>query len=299
MARACFVSDLHLFANRSRGDAHLERIRIAADEADYFVLGGDIFDFKWSTLGDLRASVDAAAAWIHDLCLRAPSTQVQFLLGNHDYHDEFIRRLPALSNQLPNFEWHRFYLRLGNTIFVHGDVADRRMTAQMLEERRSRWNGHRQRGRFHSRAYDLVVKSRVHMLVPRAVYPRRIVARRILSYLQDIGHCPHHGVEQVCFGHTHLPLADYRYGGLCFHNGGAPIGAGKFRILELELNGVEPSGLIGCPAGGSGGIESLQSCIDGEAGPNANRSEPQRLMESDSNDPHERRSSSDAGSTPL
>lgn len=239
MARACFVSDLHLFANRSSGDDHLDRIRVAADQADFCVLGGDIFDFKWSTLGDARTTVDAAVHWLHDLCTRASNTQIQFLLGNHDYHHALIERLPQLAEEVANFDWHRFYIRLGDAVFVHGDVADRRMTAQMLEERRSKWTAHRQRGRFHSRAYDLVVKTRVHLLVPRAVYPRRIVARRILAYLEDIGHCPENGVRQVCFGHTHLPVADYRYGGICFHNGGAPIGTRKFRILELDVDGVD------------------------------------------------------------
>jgi UDP-2,3-diacylglucosamine hydrolase len=111
------------------------------------------------------------------------------------------------------------------------------MTAQMLEQRRAKWTNHRTPGRYQSRAYDLVVKTRAHMLVPRAVYPRRVVARRIISYLEDINQGPDRGVRQVCFGHTHLPVIDYHYGGLCFHNGGAPIGKrAKFRILELDIN---------------------------------------------------------------
>lgn len=237
MSRACFVSDLHLFANRSRGHDHLDRIIAAADEADHCVLGGDIFDFKWSTLSDTQSTVDAAVDWLQNLCQHVPGTHVQFLLGNHDYHHELIERLPALAAEVHNFEWHRFYIRLGDAIFLHGDVADRRMTAEMLEHRRSRWSNHRPPGRYRSRAYDLVVKTRVHMLVPRAVYPRRIVARRILSYLKDIDQGPDTGVRQVCFGHTHLPVADYHYKGLYFHNGGAPIGKQPFHILELEIAG--------------------------------------------------------------
>ena len=236
MSRVCFISDLHLFANRSSGQDHLDRIRNAARQADHCILGGDIFDFKWSTLGSAQKTIDAAVDWLHDLCTQAPESRVQLLLGNHDYHREFINRLPDLAKDVHNFEWHRFYLRLGDAVFLHGDVADRRMTAEKLASRREKWMSHRQRGRFHSRAYDLVVKSRVHLLVPRAVYPRRLVARRILAYLEDIGQCPGNGVRQVCFGHTHLPVTDYRYGGLCFHNGGAPIGTKRFRILELNVD---------------------------------------------------------------
>jgi len=235
MPRACFVSDLHLFANRSRADDHLHGIQRAADDADLCILGGDIFDFRWSTLPSTDATVDAAVCWLRDLCRFAPQTEVQFLLGNHDYHVRLIDRLPELSRDVANFEWHRFYIRAGDTVFLHGDVADRKMTSEMLERRRERWATHRQKGRYHSRAYDLVVKSRMHLLVPRAVYPRRLVARRIVSYLDHIGHGRDKGVRQVCFGHTHRPLQEYRYRGLLFHNGGAPIGTGRFQILQVEV----------------------------------------------------------------
>lgn len=235
MQRACFVSDLHLFANRSDAHEYLHDIQRAADHADVCVLGGDIFDFRWSTLPSTAATVDAAVDWLRELCQFAANTHVQFLLGNHDYHAALIERLPALSRDVPNFEWHRFYIRLGNTVFLHGDVADRKMTAEKLRRRRERWSRHGQKGRYHSRAYDLVIKSRAHLLVPRAVYPRRLVARRIVSYLSHIGHGRERGVRQVCFGHTHRPLREYHYGGICFHNGGAPIGTDRFRILEVEI----------------------------------------------------------------
>lgn len=241
MPRACFVSDLHLFANRSRAEAYLHAIQHAADLADQCILGGDIFDFRWSTMPSTAETVDAAVTWLRDLCQFAQNTNVQFLLGNHDYHAALIERLPELSRDVENFEWHRFYIRTGDTIFLHGDVADRKMTSDMLERRRERWANHGQKGRYHSRAYDLVVKSRVHLLVPRAVYPRRLVARRIVSYLDHIGHGPGSGVRQVCFGHTHRPLREYRYRGVRFHNCGAPIGTGRFRILEIDVADGEPT----------------------------------------------------------
>jgi UDP-2,3-diacylglucosamine hydrolase len=235
MPHTCFISDLHLFANRSRGDRHLETIRRAAAGAEHCVLGGDIFDFKWSTLPTADSTVDAAVDWLHDLTVRVPRCRVHFLLGNHDYHVELIDRLPKLAKQLNNFDWDRFYLRLGDTVFLHGDVADRKMTAARLEERRCRFH-HGQRGRLHHRAYDLLVHAHVHAVVPHAVYPKRIVARRILAYLRDIGHGPESGVRQVCFGHTHRAVDGYEHSGLTFHNGGAPIGRAKFRILELDIH---------------------------------------------------------------
>lgn len=234
MLKTCFVSDLHLFANRSRGARHLDAIRLAASRSKLCVLGGDIFDFKWSTLPSGDHTVDAAVQWLHDLSVSAPDCRIHFLLGNHDYHPGLIARLPMLAQLLPNFEWERFFLRQGNTVFLHGDVADRRMTAARLEQRRLQFC-HEPRSRVHHRAYDLLVNAHVHAMAPGVVYPKRIVARRILSYLRDIGHGPESGVQHVYFGHTHRAVNGYQHLGLMFHNGGAPIGRARYRILELDI----------------------------------------------------------------
>jgi hypothetical protein len=52
--------------------------------------------------------------------------------------------------------------------------------------------------------------------------------------LESIGEGPDTGVRDVYFGHTHKNLANYRYRGLTFHNGGAPIKGVKFRIVEAR-----------------------------------------------------------------
>ena len=234
MSKACFVSDLHLFANRSRGARHLDAIRQTAERSRLCVLGGDIFDFKWSTLPSGEHTIDAAVAWLRDLASSVPHCRMHFLLGNHDYHPGLIERLPVLAQELPNFEWERFFLRQGNVMFLHGDVADRKMTAEHLEQRRLKFC-HEPRGTAHHRAYDLIVNTHVHAVLPRAVYPKRIVARRILSYLGSIGHGPETGLQHVYFGHTHRAVNRYAFGGVEFHNGGAPIGRARYRILELDI----------------------------------------------------------------
>jgi hypothetical protein len=62
--------------------------------------------------------------------------------------------------------------------------------------------------------------------------PKRRVASRILNYLNHIGETPTHGVQHVYFGHTHEAVANYRLGGVTFHNGGAPMPGLTFRIVE-------------------------------------------------------------------
>jgi hypothetical protein len=74
----------------------------------------------------------------------------------------------------------------------------------------------------------------LHRPVPHLIFAKRIVVRRIFRYLESIGEGPSHGVRDVYFGHTHKRMSAYRYRGLTFHNGGAPIKGLKFRIIEAR-----------------------------------------------------------------
>jgi UDP-2,3-diacylglucosamine pyrophosphatase LpxH len=233
MTKCYFVSDLHLFANRSNAHRYLEEIARAASHAEVFVLGGDIFDFRWARISILRA-VQMAARWLRELAAACPQCHFHLVLGNHDYHQAFIDQLEELEKEVANLSWHRYYVRLGSSVFLHGDVADKTMNAQRLAEAREEWLDGRRRGPFMSALYDVVVATRLHKPVPRLVFAKRIVVRRILKYLESIGQGPRDGVRDVYFGHTHRKLSNYHYRGLAFHNGGAPIKGVKFRIIEAR-----------------------------------------------------------------
>lgn len=233
MSKCYFVSDLHLFANRSNAHRYLEQIAQAASGADAFVLGGDIFDFRWARIPPARAA-ESAARWLDELTAGCRSCRFHLVLGNHDYHQVLIDRLVRLERQTANLAWHRYYVRLGDSVFLHGDVAERRMDARKLALAREQWLDRRHRGPFLSRMYDVVVLTRLHKPVPHLVFAKRIVVRRILKYLESIGQGPADGVRDVYFGHTHKKLSNYRYRGLTFHNGGAGIKGTKFRIIEAK-----------------------------------------------------------------
>jgi len=232
-----FVSDLHLLASRSNGHEYFDQILEKAGSAEAFVLGGDIFDFRWSRMNTVGHAVDAAAHWLADLASQCPSCQFHFLLGNHDYHAPFIERLVDLERDIPNFAWERFYIRLGNSVCLHGDVADRKMDAEELAERRERMLHKRKRGEVLNSLYELAINTNLHRPIPYVAYGRRLVARRISSYLRHIGQGPEQGVRNIYFGHTHIPLANYHYKGLTFHNSGASIRGVKFQILPVETAG--------------------------------------------------------------
>jgi UDP-2,3-diacylglucosamine pyrophosphatase LpxH len=233
--KSYFVSDLHLFSRRSLAMRHAEALGEAAGKAHTFVLGGDIFDFRWTTLASVEHTIDAAVKWLDKLVSAHPQCEFHFVLGNHDSNERFVARLAQLSAGTPNLSWHPYYVRLGSGLFLHGDAADRKMTPESLARARSKCLVDKKRGKTANLLYDLAVRARLHKAVMHVAKPRQLVAKRIHAYAQRIGHGPESGLKNVYFGHTHAALSNYRYGGLTFHNPGAPMEGLEFQIVETDV----------------------------------------------------------------
>lgn len=233
---ACYVvSDLHLFSQRTLGHEHEAALHATAAQADHFVLAGDIFDFHWSTLSSIQDTVRAADLWLGELVQRYPGCRFHYLLGNHDNHRLFVDRLDALATQQPNFAWQPYLLRMGSSVFLHGDAGSPGMTPDRLPRYRKRWSKARQRTPMQNRVYAAVTKANLHKAAIRMAAPRRTVARRLLTYLDSMGHGPESGIADVYFGHTHRAMSDFPFQGVRFHNGGAPMPGLKFQILKARL----------------------------------------------------------------
>ncbi|MBN2296935.1 MAG: metallophosphoesterase [Pirellulales bacterium] len=230
-----FVSDLHMYSSRSQEERYLEEIERKAARANNFVLGGDIFDFRWSTMDTHEETVVQAVDWLRQLVTDCPNCAFYYVLGNHDYNHDMMDGCERLAEKFENFAWNPFYVRLGDSVFLHGDAADRVATGEELAEARERWLWKEKRGQMANRLYDIAVANRLHMPVVRLARTKKTTARRILSYLRSIDEGPSSGVRNVYFGHTHLAFSDYRYGGLIFHNGGAPMEGLHFEIIRAEL----------------------------------------------------------------
>jgi UDP-2,3-diacylglucosamine hydrolase len=236
-----FVSDLHLFSRRSEAARHAGALHAAARQARRFVLGGDIFDFRWSTLGPVETSVRAAVDWLDQLVTKHPDCQFHYVSGNHDANQRFQQALQAYTAGSPNLQFHEYYLRLSGSIFLHGDAADHpEMCPNRLAANRRHWSRDESRGPMKQLLYDLAVKARLHRLAA-VVHPKKKVARRLLGYLDRIGHGPGSGLEHVYFGHTHQAMSHYSQGGVTFHNGGAPMPGLQFRIVEAAGASPEQS----------------------------------------------------------
>ena len=186
---------------------HLAQIAIVASQADVFVLGGDIFDFRWSSLptagrwagrpsGSRRCSVLVAR-------LPVPSGAGQPRLPPDVHRPAGAAGAagpqPGLASLLhPAGQQHLPPRRRGRP-------EDERPDAGRGPRRMARRPA---RGPFLSRLYDVVVLTRLHKPVPHLVYARRIVVRRIFQYLESIGEGP--GQRRCATSISGIPISGCR-----------------------------------------------------------------------------------------
>lgn len=235
-----FVSDLHLFSRRSSGPQVQRSIESAVSKSEIFVLGGDIFDFRWSALESHEETIEQSVRWLNGLLSVNPDCHFHYILGNHDALPGFTEQLHQLSLANPRLNWHKHYLRLNKNVFLHGDIIDSKVPYQadfheLLDARRV---AHEHRPRPHPMRhtlYDAVVKTRIHRLVAHVANSDPKVLNQVSEYLKWAGQTPDSGAEHVYFGHTHRPVDAIGYQGQVFYNPGAAIKGIPFRILPIDL----------------------------------------------------------------
>ncbi len=230
-----FVSDLHLFSQRSLAAKHHAALHAAASSARTFIFGGDIFDFRWSTYRCAKATTSAAIDWLHAIVSRHSNCNFHFILGNHDSNIRFVSALSQYASKQDNLQMHPYHLQQDDSVFLHGDAADKRhMSPEDLALHRKQWEHDETRGKAANLLYDLAVTARLHKVASRLVHPQKRVADRLARHLHAQGLSPKSGLRHVFFGHTHAALDHYHHAGLVFHNGGAPIAGLPFRIVDVS-----------------------------------------------------------------
>jgi UDP-2,3-diacylglucosamine hydrolase len=206
------------------------------------VLNGDIFDFRWSTIGTQSTTVSAAMNWLIGLVGDFPGCHIHFVVGNHDCTVAFKNGLAELAETLPRFQWHEQLLRLGPLLFIHGDCAHRRMDKAGLLRFRRNWERDWRWSPAMAVAYECVDRLGITKRVHEFHFPRQQTVERLAFYLDSL--CPGwRETTRACyFGHTHLPFADYEHDGVRFHNTGSAIHNMEFNPLCFEmLNGSDCS----------------------------------------------------------
>ena len=234
--RGLVVSDLHVFARRSVGGAQFAALGDALRTVDILVLNGDIFDFRWSTLGDLEVTQTAALDWLRGVIHDFPGCEIHYVMGNHDCLATFQEGLVTLAASQPRFQWHEYSLRLGSAVFLHGDCAHATMGAAGLDRYRAVWRRDRQRGRLRAGVYACADRLGLTRLAHEWHFRRHQTVRRIIFYLDDAMPGWRHSTRDCYFGHTHLPFTGYEHEGIVFHNTGSAIRGMSFRPLFFWLS---------------------------------------------------------------
>ncbi|NDV63464.1 hypothetical protein G0Q06_13445 [Puniceicoccales bacterium CK1056] len=228
------VSDLHIFSHHSRSKQYLRHIEETAGKAKVFVLNGDIFDFKWSEHGVFSRSVTAATRFIKELIEQAPDCQFFITLGNHDAVPPYMDALDELAQSHHNLTWHEFAVRVADRVFLHGDVIHAGCTNDALRTFRSKLqrpaNGHA----LQRMAHSAIHRSRVSSVALRMV-PKRLLASRILAYLDHEDWLNNGSIRHVYFGHTHNHFEDFQHQGFTFHNCGAATHGARLRVVRFPL----------------------------------------------------------------
>lgn len=237
MEHGATVSDLHLFSHHSRPGRYLALIEAEARRSRVFILNGDIFDFKWSEHGVFSRSVEAASRFLCELLEAAPGCRFEVILGNHDAVTPYMEALAELAATHPNLNWHEFACVVGDRVFLHGDAIHAGASNEAVRRFRNKLqrpaNGHA----LQRMAHGAVHRSHVPWMALK-LFPKRILAARLLAYLENENWLTGGSVRHVHFGHTHTDFEDFRYRGYCFHNCGSATHGARLRVVRFPFKEI-------------------------------------------------------------
>ncbi len=231
--KGIFVSDLHVFSGRSKGESLPSELQMAFPDANLLVLGGDIFDFKWSSLGE-AGTLLAAEKWLLAL-LDQWRGEVVFLAGNHDCLPKFFGVLNQISHRCARLTWHRHHLHLGDAVFLHGDVLDAGHDLSKLDSYRDQFHPKSNQSAFSRGAYSAIVAMRIHRMAPKFRHRELQTCQRLLLLLPQLVKTPSR-IRRVFFGHTHVAVAGREINGVKFYNPGAAIRHIAFKPVQFDLH---------------------------------------------------------------
>jgi UDP-2,3-diacylglucosamine pyrophosphatase LpxH len=228
-----FVSDLHLFSQRSVGHVRMDGLQTTFPDADLLVLGGDVFDFKWSQLGSFPETLVAAENWFHQL-MNDWQGDVLFLPGNHDCVPAFLDKVECRISKLDRFYWRPHCAQLGDAVFLHGDVLDSQFGLNQLESYRARFHDEQPQSPMAHRMYQVAVAMRIHRAIPKIRHTTAKTCEKLLKWIPEISDDPS-AVRRAFFGHTHVAINGDTCGGVEFYNPGAALKHLSFQPVRFQL----------------------------------------------------------------
>lgn len=226
---ACFVSDLHLLSPRSMAQKWMPAIDAACRDSRLIVLGGDIFDLRWATLGGHSASLAASRQWLDAFIANHHHSTIVYVMGNHDSHPGIQDLLEELAQHYPHFSWQAESYQAGDCLFCHGDILDAGSQAN-LASYRSRFQHERQASRAAHGLYDAAVAMRLHRTLPKLFHRPRATCTRLRQLMN-----PNSDVRRIFFGHTHVPIYELLLDGIAYFNPGAALRHMNFAPIQFEV----------------------------------------------------------------
>lgn len=242
MLTACFVSDLHLLSPRSMAPKWMPAIDAACRDSELIVLGGDIFDFRWATLGGHSATLLAVQTWLLSLLKRHSHSRVVYILGNHDSHPDMQSLLQELVHEHPHLSWHAESYQIGDCYFCHGDVLDAGGPA-LLDRYRRKFHDERQASRAAHNIYNAAVAMRLHRTLPTLFHRPKATCSRLSEFLELEKHPSGPRIERVFFGHTHVPIYELPLGSVHYYNPGAALRHMNFAPITFQIESVSANGI--------------------------------------------------------
>lgn len=225
MAELITFSDLHLFTGRC-DEGSLSGIKHAVSDAQYCVLNGDIFDFKWSYFPSVKETIIHAVKWLEDLCDFAPGCNFHYVLGNHDCLADFTEMLDGISRE--NFSWHATHFRHEDMLFLHGDLP----LSGAHPFKRKLVESERHMPPFMDKIYQAIIEMHLHKVI-NFIFTPGLCSRRIYRAIARHESSMLDGVRHIYFGHTHNGFENFHYKGIYFHNTGSAVKYTKLNILKM------------------------------------------------------------------
>ncbi|HNV70001.1 MAG TPA: metallophosphoesterase [Candidatus Ozemobacteraceae bacterium] len=229
--RGLVVSDLHLFREHSQGEAAIVRLRERIEPADFIVLNGDIFDFRWAPHPTLAVTEEAAVDWLRTFVASVGPAVVFYVMGNHDCHESFRQRLMSEPRLFLPGGWFPSFVRVGSALFLHGDLPLFRPLSNCLQRKHGRIP--KKRGVM-ARLWTLGVICPLFGRLAPLVFPKEWSARQVTRSVRRHGPDFRERLADICFGHIHYPFEDHRLRHLRVHNSGAPLPGFQWQVVSIE-----------------------------------------------------------------
>ncbi len=242
--RLLVLSDLHRGAAISAMPQYEAELRKTMATYDHVVLNGDIFelfyidkryydenaDGKKATTRIVRHAITSSINFLDDFLDHNPQTTLHFVLGNHENIKKFRHQLNRLQREHPNFEWSPEAIKLGDALFIHGDLPMSKATNAIRPKYELKHATKECGWADWLAAADVPGQAVVNYL--RA--PMRAIAKvhawlevhdgtETVFFRENRKKKPLEmdGIRHVFFGHTHVKFHNLEYGGRLYHNTGA------------------------------------------------------------------------------